>query len=122
MEDKVIAFIRELCEGCGGCSTMPTSVDRLCSNPLASYLYRKCPSSKTESEAYFRGRRDGLMMASERGRMNYTDIVNETYNKAVALAEEEVEKARALAEKAYEEAMTLARDVCRKMKEEGNEG
>ena len=57
METK--AFLRELCEECGGCSGMPISIEDLCSNPLEKYLYRMC---KTESEAYFRGRRDGLMI------------------------------------------------------------
>ena len=61
METK--AFLRELCEECGGCSEMPTSIEDLCSNPLEKYLYRMC---KTETEAYFRGRQDGLMMREAR--------------------------------------------------------
>jgi len=54
METKV--FLEELCGGCGGCSEMPARIEDLCSNPLEKYLYRM---RETESEAYFRGRRDG---------------------------------------------------------------
>jgi len=60
METK--AFLRELCEECGGCSEMPTSIEDLCSNPLEKYLYRK----GSDTEAYFRGRRDGLTMREAR--------------------------------------------------------
>jgi len=56
MEVKV--FLEELCGECGGCSEIPTSIERLCSNPLEKYLYRK----GSDTEAYFRGRRDGLTM------------------------------------------------------------
>lgn len=55
-------LLQELCGGCLGCSTMPTSIEQLCDNPLEKYLYRKCQSVETEGEAYFRGRKDGLIM------------------------------------------------------------
>jgi len=53
-------LLQELCRGCNGCSTKPTSIGELCSNPLEKYLYAK--RSVVMAESYFRGRRDGLTM------------------------------------------------------------
>ena len=51
-------LLQELCGDCNGCSAKPMSIDELCSNPLEKYAYAK--SSTYQTEAYFRGRRDGL--------------------------------------------------------------
>ena len=53
-----LELLQELCGGCHGCSIQPTSLWNLCSNPLEKYVAAK--TSIAQTEAYFRGRRDGL--------------------------------------------------------------
>ena len=51
-------LVQELCGGCYGCLMPSHSIDRLCSNPLEKYVAAK--TSFVQTEAYFRGRQNGL--------------------------------------------------------------
>ena len=53
-------LLREICDGCAGCSLPPQRIEDLCSNPLEKYLYRH--SSPSSVESYFMGRRHGIII------------------------------------------------------------